>query len=86
MIDEYTFSKRELLYQKLSKYLKFWVKQKMIVSFEGRFADFDSARKLCGGYEEQTIFEKVKNAAIAVKEGKACYERDGYLFYEKEYY
>ena len=39
-----------------------------------------------GGYENTCIFEKVKNATLMVKEGKAAYERDGFLFYEKEYY
>lgn len=39
-----------------------------------------------GGYDALSIYEKMKNAALLVREGKACYERDGVLFYEKEYY
>ncbi len=41
---------------------------------------------MCEGDENTCIFEKVKNATLMVKEGKAAYERDGFLFYEKEYY
>ena len=86
MFDEYTFTSREMLRQKIERCLTFWRNRQAMVSFEGRFPSFEIAKEKCGGYEEDTIFEKVKSAAISVKEGKACYERDGYLFYEKDYY
>lgn len=88
MIDEYTFSNNEMMRQKMRQILSFRKTQKGMVYFEGRFSDFESAEKVCfgKGYEDDKIFVKVKKSAMAVKEGKACYERDGYLFYEKDYY
>lgn len=85
MVDEYTFSRAEIVRQKVGKILHS-NKQEM-VSFRGRFQDFKAAYESCGlGYGSSSIFEKVTRAALAVKEGKAAYERDGYLFYEREYY
>ncbi len=85
MLDEYTFSSAEMLRQKIGKILH--GKSTDVVSFQGKFRDFKAACEICGsGYGSDSIFEKVKNASLAVKEGKAAYERDGYLFYKKEYY
>ena len=39
-----------------------------------------------GGYDSDPIFEKVSSAALKVRDGEACFERDGYLFYEEEFY
>lgn len=88
MKDEYTFDSNEMLRQKIRQILSFGKKQRGMVYFEGRFSDFKSARELClgKGYEGEQIFARVKESAIAVKEGRAAYERDGYLFYEKDYY
>ncbi len=36
----------------------------------------------CEGYNSNIIFEKVKEASLAVKEGRASYERDSVLFYD----
>lgn len=55
-----------------------------MVSYNGDFKSFREAAKLCGGgYSTETIFNKVKNAALAVANGEAAYERDSFLFYEK---
>lgn len=85
MIDEYTFSSMEMFRQKVRELFR--GKSRDMVSFQGKFRDFGTAKKICGnGYGSENIFGKVSSAAITVKEGKAAYERDGYLFYEKEYY
>ncbi len=41
--------------------------------------------KDCKGYDHDAIFEKVKNAALKVKNGEAVFERDSVLFYQPEY-
>lgn len=85
MIDEYTFSSMEMFRQKGRELFR--GKSRDMVSFQGRFPDFNTASGACGkGYGSDSIFKKVTSATLAVKEGKAAYERDGYLFYEKEYY
>lgn len=85
MIDEYTFSSMEMFRQKIRGVFR--GKGQDMVSFQGRFPDFRTATEICGeGYGSENIFKKVSKAAITVKEGKAAYERDSYLFYEKEYY
>lgn len=50
----------------------------------GNYPDWVSAQKDCVGYDNQNIFEKVKAATIAVKEGKAAFERDSVLFQKTE--
>ena len=85
MIDEYTFSSMEMLKQKICAAYR--NKSRPIVSFRGRFPDFKAAYEICGeGYGSDSIFEKVTNAALAVKSGRAVYERDGCVFYKAEYY
>lgn len=41
--------------------------------------------KACEGYDNAKILEKVKSAAITVKQGGALFERDSVLFYEPDY-
>lgn len=53
------------------------------VSYRGDYASFEEAQKFCDGYDSKAIFEKAKYAVVAVIEGKAVYERDTFLFYEK---
>ncbi len=85
MLDEYTFSSKEMLRQRISGLL--YRKSRQTISFQGRFPDFKTAYEVCGkGYGSDSIYEKVTSAALKVKEGRAAYERDGYLFYNKEYY
>lgn len=70
----------------LTKKIKsIFFKDKDIVSYSGRYNSFGEAIKFCGkGYSDEAIFEKVKNSTLAVVNGEAAYERDSYLFYEKE--
>lgn len=56
---------------------------KKMLAFSGNYSTWEEARKQCSGYDSKEIFDKVKKAAIDVRDGKACFERDGYLFYEK---
>lgn len=56
-----------------------------LVKYEGVFDDWESALGKCTGYDANEIFEKVMASAIAVRDGKACYERDSVLFYETKY-
>lgn len=84
MIDNYTFSKREVLKNKIRAAIEKVQGNKDVLSFGGKYSTWESALKKCNGYDSDIIFEKVKRAAIAVRDGKACFERDGVLFYEKQ--
>ncbi len=53
------------------------------VEYIGDFDSFEKAKNECEGYGAQTIFDKVSKSTLAVIDGKAKYERDGYLFYDK---
>lgn len=55
------------------------------IAFFGNYTSWDAALKDATGYDSALIFEKVKCAAVAVKEGRATYERDSVLFYEEDY-
>lgn len=55
------------------------------VNYEGDFQTWDEAKKRCEGYDSDAIFQKVTNAAMQVKEGKALFDRDSVLFYEEEW-
>lgn len=50
-------------------------------SFTGNYSSVEEANHYCKGYGTEEIFEKVKAAALAVKNNEACYERDSSLFY-----
>lgn len=86
MIDEYNLDRREILEQKIRNLISVIRKEKKAVSFRKNFLTFDEAQKLCEGYESEKIFNKVKKAALMVKSGEACYERDGCLFYHNDFY
>lgn len=51
-------------------------------SYLGNYTTMKEASEFCKGYATEEIFDKVKQAAIAVKNGDACYERDSCLFYD----
>ena len=54
----------------------------------GWYGDFDTwedAKKLTGGYEQETILSKVKAALLKVQHGEAVYERDSVIFDNIEY-
>lgn len=86
MKDEYNLNKKEIVKQKLIRFFAFLKNEKKAVSFQKKLSCFSEARQMCDGYEAETIFDKVKNAVLEVKAGNAYYERDGCLFYEKDYY
>lgn len=70
--------KRKILYRRIMQ--KF-----ALVQYSGNFREWIDASKLCVGYDAENIFDKVKSAALRVKAGEACYERDSCLFYEKAF-
>lgn len=53
--------------------------------WEGDFPDWQSAVAASSGYDQQAIFEKVRDAARVVRDGRALWERDSVLFYHEEY-
>jgi putative methyltransferase (TIGR04325 family) len=53
--------------------------------FQGNYRTWEEAALICPGYGAENIFEKTKEAALAVREGKALFERDSVLFYSEEY-
>lgn len=50
------------------------------LSWSGNYADWKSAVAASGGYDEAGIFSKTRDAARAVRDGKALWERDSVLF------
>lgn len=58
------------------------IKKKRIKGF---FETWQEAQLQCGGYDDKIIFDKVKNAILAVRDGRAAHERDSVLFDEIEY-
>lgn len=55
------------------------------IFWKGDYASWDDAVKACEGYDAGAIIETVAAAARAVRDGKASYERDGMLFYTRDY-
>ena len=53
------------------------------IKFIGPFENWNIAKKYCYGYDSEAIIEKVKNAALKVKNGEYAYERDSVLFEKK---
>ena len=55
--------------------------------WEGDYPDWASAEKAAGakGYAANAILKKVRAAALAVRDGKALWERDSVLFYHEQY-
>lgn len=62
-------------------YYKYIKKQQ----WQGAYSSWEEAKEKCTGYDADIIFEKVKYASLAVKEGRAVYERDSVLFDKIEY-
>ncbi len=50
--------------------------------WKGDYASWAAASAKCGGYDAANIVEKVKAAALKVKEGSAVFEKDGRLYPE----
>lgn len=55
------------------------------LSWVGDYPDWESAEQAAGGYDDRAIFEKTRDAARAVRDGKALWERDSVLFREEEW-
>lgn len=53
--------------------------------WSGNYSSWQAVMAECTGYDSALIFEKVKQATLAVKEGKASFERDSVLFYEPDF-
>lgn len=85
MINQYTYSKKEILRKQLISIISKVKNKEETLSFGGKFSNWEEAEKCCKGYDSEEIFEKVKNAAMQVKNGKATFERDSYLFYEEHF-
>ena len=75
-----------MIKQLVYKYLRA-LKNKIIpgnVVWQGNYKTWEAAQRHCSGYSEDIILEKVKSAALTVKSGEACYERDSVLFYKPQ--
>ncbi len=86
LLNKFRLSKKEKIIDRVRKL--FNNSSSEWVTFEGSYSDFAAVSdNLCGGvgYNADAIFEKVSSAALKVRDGKACFERDGYLFYEEEF-
>jgi putative methyltransferase (TIGR04325 family) len=79
---------------KIKQWLKDWLppalsrllrKRRAVVRWEGNYPDWESAVAASGGYAQEEIFIRTRNAARAVRDGKALWERDSVLFYHEEY-
>lgn len=56
----------------------------IVVEYLGKYETFEQAVENSVGYDDAAIFEKVKRSTLAVLHGEAVFERDSFLFYEKE--
>src|SRR4051794_32795642 len=54
-------------------------------AWAGDYPSWSAARAASSGYDDGGVLERVKTAALAVKEGRAVYERDSVLFDEVQY-
>lgn len=50
------------------------------VSFSGRYASWAEAARHASGYDTDLILQKVKDASLKVKQGRAAFERDSVAF------
>lgn len=53
--------------------------------WSGNYTNWQEAKGLCSGYDDNLILEKCKNALLQVKNGTAIYERDSVVFDEIQY-
>jgi putative methyltransferase (TIGR04325 family) len=53
--------------------------------YSGDYPNWTSASRASTGYADTALFEKVKEAARAVKAGRAAFDRDSVLFHHQEY-
>ena len=77
----------------LKNFFKNWVppvlvrviRAKTAVSWHGDYGSWEDARKVSAGYDDEVILDKVKEASLKVKSGKAIFERDSVIFNEVHY-
>lgn len=55
------------------------------VRYKGKYSSWKEAELSCKGYDAAEIFQKVKQSTLSVINGEAAFERDGVLFYERQY-
>lgn len=55
------------------------------IQWKGNYSDWASALAASDGYDSNLILEKVRAATLKVKSGEAVYERDSFIFNEKQY-
>lgn len=55
------------------------------IRFVGGFASWEAGRRASRGYDSDEIAEKVKDAALKVRDGTAAYERDSVVFDKVQY-
>lgn len=53
--------------------------------WKGNYSSWEAAMKNSKGYDSPEILEKVKSAALKVKNGEAAYERDSVIFHQPDY-
>jgi putative methyltransferase (TIGR04325 family) len=54
-------------------------RRKHTIRYVGEYSNWEEARKFSSGYDDQAIFQKVKDAALKVQRGEASWERDSVL-------
>ncbi len=69
----------------MSKFLAWLLKQYRRLKYtkygwHGNYNNWQEAQQHCTGYNAANILEKVKTATLAVKKGKAAFEKDSILF------
>ncbi|WP_287963198.1 methyltransferase, TIGR04325 family [Alcanivorax sp.] len=55
------------------------------LAFEGDYSTWAEAEKAAGGYDSPAILDRVRAAALKVKQGEAVFERDSVCFHHEEY-
>ena len=55
------------------------------IFWQGDYPDWQSAVAASTGYDQDAIFTRVRDAARAVRDGEALWERDSVLFHHAEY-
>jgi putative methyltransferase (TIGR04325 family) len=61
------------------------INPKPFYGWSGNYSTWEEASSLCSGYNQDTIFQKVKDATLKVKNNEAVYERDSVIFDKVEY-
>ena len=71
----------------LKKIIPGWIIQLLRpeVVYRGSYSSWSNAEKLCSGYHQDNILQKVSDATEKVIAGEAVFERDSVLFYHEEY-